>query len=207
MYKRAAEKLTQAAILNHVIDSDEKELYMYAYQAMFARLLGWGTLLLLGVVFQCIPGTLAFFIMFFPLRIYAGGYHARDYGRCYLASTLVFGILIIGSKIIAFYVNPLAILVSLMISLVMILMLAPLGDQNKPLSDSEQKKYGRIAKAIAVAEVIAVIAMMVMKIRQEIVLFSTFAIFLEALLLFFPRWKEIFHLTKNTSPPKSEPQI
>lgn len=64
MYRKAAEKLAEVAIDKQIISSDDKAMYIYAYEAMFARILGWGTLLLLGIFFQCIPGTIAFLLCF-----------------------------------------------------------------------------------------------------------------------------------------------
>lgn len=192
MYKKAAEKLAEAAISRHVITSEDKAIYLYAYEAMFARVLGWGTLLLLGIVFQCIPGTIAFFIMFFPLRIFAGGYHARNYERCYITSTITFAILTMCSRFWVSDINPLILIVIVVAFLTVILMLAPVGDENKPLDHVEQIKYGRIAKAIAIVEAIAVILMALIKMNQKIILFSIFALSLEALLLLAAKWKIAF---------------
>lgn len=111
MYRKAAEKLAEVAIDKQIISSDDKAMYIYAYEAMFARILGWGTLLLLGIFFQRIPGTIAFFIVFFPLRIFAGGYHARNYEKCYMTSTVTFAFLTFGSRFIVSDINPLILII------------------------------------------------------------------------------------------------
>ncbi|MDD3140611.1 MAG: accessory gene regulator B family protein [Lachnospiraceae bacterium] len=189
MYKKAAEKLAEVAINKQIIASDDKEMYIYAYEAMFARILGWGTLLLLGIIFQCLPGTLAFFIVFFPLRIFAGGYHARNYEKCYLTSTITFAFLTIGCRFLVSDINPLILVIIVVVCLTMILMLAPVGDENKPLDQFEQIKYGIISKVIATVEAIVIILMVFEGLNREIVLFSISALSLETALLLAAKCK------------------
>lgn len=189
MYRKAAEKLAEVAIDKQIISSDDKAMYIYAYEAMFARILGWGTLLLLGIIFQCIPGTIAFFIVFFPLRIFAGGYHARNYEKCYMTSTVTFAFLTFGSRFIVSDINPLILIIIVVACLTTILVLAPVGDENKPLDQFEQIKYGIIAKVIATVEAIVIILMVFEQLNWEIVLFSTSALLLESALLLAAKCK------------------
>jgi accessory gene regulator B len=189
MYRKAAEKLAEVAIDKQIISSDDKAMYIYAYEAMFARILGWGTLLLLGIIFQCISGTIAFFIVFFPLRIFAGGYHARNYEKCYMTSTVTFAFLTFGSRFIVSDINPLILIIIVVACLTTILVLAPVGDENKPLDQFEQIKYGIIAKVIATVEAIVIILMVFEQLNWEIVLFSTSALLLESALLLAAKCK------------------
>lgn len=196
MYKRTAEKLAEVAISKNVIALEDKAMYVYAYEAMFARILGWGTLLVLGIIFQCLPGTIAFFIMFFPLRIFAGGYHAHSYERCYITSTITFLFLTIGSRFWISDINPLILIVIVVACLTAILMLAPVGDENKPLDQFEQIKYGLIAKVIATIETIAISLMVFAGLDREIVLFSISALSLETVLLLAAKWEIAVFLKK-----------
>ncbi|WP_101909723.1 accessory gene regulator B family protein [Marasmitruncus massiliensis] len=187
MYRAAAEKLAENAIANHVIPAQEKELYVFAYETLFARFLSWGTILLIGLIFHCIIGTLFFIATFFPLRIYAGGFHERSYGRCFLASNIIFGVWILCYKVWAPYLHNYIILF-LIVSLIVVLTLAPIGDKNKPLSEAEIKKYGTIAKSIAVIQTIIILIMLWMNIGREILLFSTFSMITEAALLLLSKF-------------------
>lgn len=192
MYKRVAQKLAEAAINRRVIPSDDKAMVIYAYETMLARILGWGTLLIFGIIFHRVLGAIAFIIMFFPLRIFAGGYHARNYEKCYMTSSITFAIMTIGSRYFVLDINPLIIIIIVVACLTAIQILAPIGDENKPLDQSEQAKYGFIAKLIATFEAIAIILMTIAKINWEIVLFSVFALSLEALLLMVAKWQVAF---------------
>ena len=60
-----------------LIPSADVSLYIWALDYLFFNLLTWGTLLFLGFVFNCVPRCLLFLILYLPLRIYAGGFHAK----------------------------------------------------------------------------------------------------------------------------------
>ena len=69
-----------------LIPSADVSLYIWALDYLFFNLLTWGTLLFLGFVFNCVPRCLLFLILYLPLRIYAGGFHAKTKIGCYLIS-------------------------------------------------------------------------------------------------------------------------
>ena len=64
-----------------LIPSADVSLYIWALDYLFFNLLTWGTLLFLGFVFNCVPRCLLFLILYLPLRIYAGGFHAKNKNR------------------------------------------------------------------------------------------------------------------------------
>lgn len=73
-----------------LIPSADVSLYIWALDYLFFNLLTWGTLLFLGFVFNCVPRCLLFLILYLPLRIYAGGFHAKTKIGCYLISAFTF---------------------------------------------------------------------------------------------------------------------
>ena len=76
-----------------LIPSADVSLYIWALDYLFFNLLTWGTLLFLGFVFNCVPRCLLFLILYLPLRIYAGGFHAKTKIGCYLISAFTLVVL------------------------------------------------------------------------------------------------------------------
>ena len=121
-----------------LIPSADVSLYIWALDYLFFNLLTWGTLLFLGFVFNCVPRCLLFLILYLPLRIYAGGFHAKTKIGCYLISafTFLFVVLYPADTTIHFYH-----LVFPCISTCIIYYFSPVSATNKPLDDLEALHY------------------------------------------------------------------
>ena len=116
------------------VDEEDKEIYLFGFYQGLIFLLNLVTALLTGIILDM------FLVCFIPLRIFAGGYHAKTQFRCYVMSTVTTVILLyliaflqknMGVEAIALYI----------IATCIIWKLAPVQDKNKPLDLDEQKKY------------------------------------------------------------------
>lgn len=122
------------------VDEEDKEIYMFGFYQGLIFLLNLVTALLTGIILDMFLESVLFLICFIPLRIFAGGYHAKTQFRCYVMSTVTTVILLyliaflqknMGVEAIALYI----------IATCIIWKLAPVQDKNKPLDLDEQKKY------------------------------------------------------------------
>ena len=134
-----------------LIPSADVSLYIWALDYLFFNLLTWGTLLFLGFVFNCVPRCLLFLILYLPLRIYAGGFHAKTKIGCYLISafTFLFVVLYPADTTIHFYH-----LVFPCISTCIIYYFSPVSATNKPLDDLEALHYKKMARKILFSEIL-----------------------------------------------------
>lgn len=122
------------------VDEEDKEIYLFGFYQGLIFLLNLVTALLTGIILNMFLESVLFLICFIPLRIFAGGYHAKTQFRCYVMSTVTTVILLyliaflqknMGVEAIALYI----------IATCIIWKLAPVQDKNKPLDLDEQKKY------------------------------------------------------------------
>ena len=122
------------------VDEEDKEIYLFGFYQGLIFLLNLVTALLTGIILDMFLESVLFLICFIPLRIFAGGYHAKTQFRCYVMSTVTTVILLyliaflqtnMGVEAIALYI----------IATCIIWKLAPVQDKNKPLDLDEQKKY------------------------------------------------------------------
>ncbi len=122
------------------VHEEDKEIYLFGFYQGLIFLLNLATALFTGIILDMFLESVLFLVCFIPLRIFAGGYHAKTQLRCYVMSTITTIILLyligflqknMGVKAITLYI----------ISACIIWCLAPVQDKNKPLDLDEQKKY------------------------------------------------------------------
>ena len=164
-----------------LIPSADVSLYIWALDYLFFNLLTWGTLLFLGFVFNCVPRCLLFLILYLPLRIYAGGFHAKTKIGCYLipAFTFLFVVLYPADTTIHFYH-----LVFPCISTCIIYYFSPVSATNKPLDDLEALHYKKMARKILFSEILFfLLILLIFNTQITFAFFFSFTIHLSVLAL------------------------
>lgn len=92
-----AEILADYVIKKGVVKEDEREVYEYGFLVALEMLLCLITCFIISVFLHTIPEYILFFVVFIPLRSYAGGLHLDNYWSCFFLSCLTFfAIMILG---------------------------------------------------------------------------------------------------------------
>lgn len=151
--------LTDFLIKNHKIDQSDEEIYLYGFREGTIYLLNFVTTLILGALFHSITESIVFLIAFVPLRIFAGGIHAKTQVRCYVLSLLTLIIIFV-------LINQLPhnkwIYEMIMIgSGFLLFILSPIEEENKPLNGAEFKYYRKKARIILLIELLIQVFAMV----------------------------------------------
>jgi len=156
------------------IDAD-KELYQYSYQLLLETLLSWASIFVVGALFHNLIGTLLFAVFYIPLRVYAGGYHARTFTGCYwmsITSFVVFSLLIARFAPI---ISNLLFWSVLLTCCAIILFLAPIADQNKPASVEEYNAFRVKVRKILMFDLGITLLFGIQNIDYDILLYMEFA--------------------------------
>lgn len=138
--KRISSFLTGYVIRKGLVSEEDREVYEYGFTVtlevgIFAVL----CIIIMGVLHMYLEGIL-FFVIFAPLRSYAGGLHLQKYYACLTLSTLTFvGILLIAGNI---QLPLILINVVSLISLSGIYILYPVENANRAV-DQEEDRYFR----------------------------------------------------------------
>lgn len=152
-----SKKLTEFFIENKVIQEEENEVYQYSFELLLSSVLNLISILLLAVLMKRLIETLIFVLVFFTLRTQIGGYHARTHFRCYLLTILNYVVFLIFLNRIptegVWQISHSFI----MLSVVLIYLLAPIADDNKPLDDCEYLKYKGKSRILIMIYLIAVL--------------------------------------------------
>lgn len=140
MFRNLAEDITFLLIKNKIVEIEKREIYIYGLEVI---LLNGGlliTFLIISILCGEIVNFLAYLIFFLPMRLFSGGYHAETSERCFILSTITFGASIAISKLIPLlYISNTGKIIGA-VSVIVILVLAPLINENNPLNQTQRRR-------------------------------------------------------------------
>lgn len=116
---------------------DKIEIYQYGFFVLYSNILFLLLTMLLGAVFGVFLQGIIFYVVFFSIRQYAGGYHASTETRCEVMSTLSILVCLVVTKLSKTYDFQFTLLVVSAVSALCIAVLCPLDTPEKPLSEKE----------------------------------------------------------------------
>ena len=134
--------------------------------------------LLIGDTLNC----LSYFLVFFFLRTYAGGYHAHSKTTCFIVTCIIEVCAIFAIYLIRFNMFS---LIACMVLPILIYMLAPIESVNKPLTKEEQHLYkSKTAVAVLLCMVVVIIDNYV---GNYYICIGIYVALIEVFLMMFPK--------------------
>ncbi len=140
MFRNIAEDITFLLIKNKIVEIEKREIYIYGLEVILLN----GGLLITFLIISLLCGEmvnfLAYLIFFLPMRLFSGGYHAETSERCFILSSIMFGASIAVSKLIPLlYISNTGKIIGA-VSVIVILVLAPLINENNPLNQTQRRR-------------------------------------------------------------------
>ena len=178
---KGAEYLTERMVSAGVIAKADEEIYQFGLEQGFWMVLNLVTALAWSAVWGMLAVGLCFMAAYMPLRIYAGGYHARTPLRCYGGGIVLLTAALVLMRQIPWTLAGSAVVMALAGGLLCVL--APVADENKPLSGREKLVYARRARRIAAAETAAALLAGMAGWQVVVGSVSTMVVIMAALLL------------------------
>lgn len=152
MVSKLAEKFVNWQIQNSSIKNADAELYRYGYELVFSLLFNLGIAAVIAAAFSAYYEVLIFYTAYSGLRVFAGGYHARDHEKCMIMSgTIVILVCVVVGKVPQAMYLPCTML-HMLIAVPLIWKIVPVEDCNKPLDDKETAVYRKKARMILCME-------------------------------------------------------
>lgn len=136
-----SKKLSSFFAANSIIKQEDSEVYEYSLEILFSTILNFAAIIIIAILSQKSLLTVFYLIGFIPLRLIAGGYHADTHFRCFLVllgtySAFLGMITFLPDILVVF-----ATVTAAVFSVILIFVLAPVEDKNKPVPAEEQKKF------------------------------------------------------------------
>ncbi|MDR2889700.1 MAG: accessory gene regulator B family protein [Lachnospiraceae bacterium] len=155
--ENVSNRLCDHFVDNQIIEEEDRELYYYGVHQGIVMIINFVSMAIIGLVLNMFWESIVFMICFIPIRIYAGGYHAKTQLRCYFISQGINALALVAIRYlpVAWWLT-LAIVV---VTTVLFLILAPSEAENKPLEPYEVVKYKKIALRHWIIEVVVLTAL------------------------------------------------
>ncbi len=139
-------------VRSDVIKAEDAEIYIYGINQILVSVLNVSTALIIGLIFGVFFEIAVFMAAYIPLRSFAGGFHAKTPLRCYIFSVIMLIGVSIGLKHL--HLSAWVYYAALTLAFVIVLVLSPVEDKNKPLDEIEHKVYKKRTWIIAPTEVL-----------------------------------------------------
>lgn len=189
MFHNLAVDIAFLLIKNKIVDIQHREVYVYGLEVILLN----GGLLVTFLIISLLCGEmmnfLAYLIFFLPMRLFSGGYHAETSERCFVLSTIMFGVSIATTKFFPLLYLNWKWIAAGVASIIIILALSPMINENNPLTKVQQKR-NRIIVCILLA-VDLVVFILCCNYAWNIASNELVFISINALLLIFGRLKQI----------------
>lgn len=140
MFHNLAEDIAFLLIKRKIVDIEQRDTYIYGLEVI---LLNGGLMLVflaMSLLCNAMINFWSYLIFFLPLRIFSGGYHAKTSERCFVLSTIMYGSTIIAAKFLPLLYQDWYWRITGIVSILVILVMAPLINENNPLSQTQQKR-------------------------------------------------------------------
>ncbi len=145
-----AEIITDFFIRYDAADKDNREVYKYGNEIIISTALDFLILFAFAIVFHDFATVFLFWIVFFILRKFGGGYHADTYLKCKIIFSLNILIVLILVDCINYVYNFYVLVLLTMFSCLVIFFLAPIENENKPMTKSKIKSNAHKSKICSV---------------------------------------------------------
>ena len=149
---RLAGKIVNNLVHSGVIKEEDAEIYIYGINQILMYSINISSALIIGLIFGKFFEAAVFIVAYCSLRSFAGGYHAKTPLRCYVFSVIMLIIVLVGIKYL--YLTEWMYYVVLLAAALVVIVLSPVEDKNKPLDEIEHRVYKKRTILIAATELL-----------------------------------------------------
>lgn len=162
---KVIEQLTGKAINRLVSGSyiarEKEDVYLYGAKVAIQSIVTIFAMLTVGALFGKFYENICFMIVFKLLRNFSGGLHSSKFSICFLISVASNVVILIALKFLDSNPNSFFALIPEVISLLIVVILAPIANVNKPISKKERKIFKLIVTLFSVALIAVSVALIV----------------------------------------------
>ena len=153
---RLSRKIVNDLTRSDIVKAEDAEIYIYGINQILMYSINISSALIIGLIFGKFFEAAVFIVAYCSLRSFAGGYHAKTPLRCYVFSVIV----LVGIKYL--YLTEWMYYVVLLAAALVVIVLSPVEDKNKPLDEIEYRVYKKRTILIAATELLIGIVLKLM---------------------------------------------
>ena len=87
--ERLSCKIGDDLVQSNIVKEEDAEIYIYGINQILTSVFNVSSALIIGLILGTFFETVVFMAAYIPLRIFAGGYHAKTSLRCYIFSVIM----------------------------------------------------------------------------------------------------------------------
>lgn len=149
---RLSRKIVNNLTQSDIVKAEDAEIYIYGINQILMYAINISSALIIGLIFGKFFEAAVFIAAYCSLRSFAGGYHAKTPLKCYFFSIIMLIIVLVGIKYL--YLTEWMYYTVLLAAALVVIVLSPVEDRNKPLDEIEHRVYKKRAIFIAAAEIL-----------------------------------------------------
>lgn len=150
MLQEVASFLTEFMYKKGAITSSKRPIFVYGFQLTLSTLCSLVSITILAAFLHSPLSALMFFIVFFWIRLFAGGFHASSYLRCFFLTNAVYLLVALMSELLV-WVSSVYLVISVQILFgAVAFFLTPIRHPNHPLSENIYLRNQKISRFLIV---------------------------------------------------------
>lgn len=165
MFKNIADDIAFVLVRDRIVESEKRDFYRYGAESLLLNL----SIVIIALIITFITNTwmhfLIFMLMFVPLRIYAGGYHAKTSRVCMITSTVLYIVTVGIIKFIPELYKSKVALIAIADIVILIFIKAPIINKNNILDKKSFKRNRIISRILISLDSIIFITLALLKIN------------------------------------------
>ena len=134
-----SKKLTDYILKKNVIEKENYEIYQYGFESALETMFCFASAIAIAAFMHAIPQALFFSFFFLLMRSYTGGLHLKTFRACYIFSCLLLVACLFLAKNVSAY--PIVSTMIYAASVLVILIIGPVDHPNKPVEESDSKRF------------------------------------------------------------------
>lgn len=143
---------------NKVIDENDMDLYVFGVEIFLITLIKALGIFIIASLLGLLKEAIAFISAFSTLRMQAGGVHLKSFWQCFIVTNIIIFSCIFLTKILPINHTLIYQIIILVISIILVLVFAPVDTENKPLNELEKKSYRKRSICIIIIGSIIIIS-------------------------------------------------
>lgn len=148
-------------------DTREQDVYIYGFELLISTVAGFVSILIISWGLLDVKYGILFSASFVPLRLFAGGYHANTYGRCFVISNLAYLSVLLLHMCLTNIVPGIVWLCLLGMASCYIMRKAPIIHAGQPINEYKQKRSKKIIKKVLFVDAICALGFAIEK-KEEL---------------------------------------
>ena len=164
MFRYIAEDIAFLLIKNKIVDIEKRDECVYGAEVLLLNLSNILTALIISILTKSMLHFVAFMLIFVPLRIFTGGYHAKTSESCYLITSAIYALTVLCVKLMPDLYSNIPAIITFAVLIVPIVLFAPVEHKNNPLTPNERRRNRLISIVLTAVDSLIFIALFILSI-------------------------------------------